>query len=157
MSHWTEEEVEFLRNNYVEEIPLEAIANDMNRTLKSVKRKAQNNLLGFIGMLRPRQGTEIIFEALKSSKGLVAGRWWATFWRLLAPAFVFTVLLFVVQWVVGLPFETTLGQQIDQTSFASMGTALVYAVVMSIVNLLFTPLTTIATAILYIELKRTPR
>lgn len=95
-------------------------------------------------------------EALKTSKGLVSGRWWGTFWRLLVPAFVFTVLLFIVQWVVGLPFETTLAQT-NQTSFSGMGLALLYAAIMSIVNLIFTPLTTIATTILYIELKKTPK
>lgn len=95
-------------------------------------------------------------EALKASKGLVSGRWWGTFWRLLAPAFVFTVLLFIVQWIVGLPFETTLAQT-NQTSFSGMGMALLYAAIMSVVNLIFTPLTTIATTILYIELKKTPK
>lgn len=95
-------------------------------------------------------------EALKFSKGLVKGRWWGAFWRMLAPAFIFTVLLLIVQWIVGLPFETTLAQM-NQASFSSMGVALLYAAIMSVVNLIFTPLTTIATAILYIELKKTPK
>src|SRR3989338_1396554 len=45
---WSKKEVEFLRENYSKEIPLERISHEMNRTLKSIKRKSQN-----IGLHRP--------------------------------------------------------------------------------------------------------
>ena len=39
---WADEEVDFLKVNYDRKIPLEEISNKLNRSLKSVKRKAQN-------------------------------------------------------------------------------------------------------------------
>ena len=39
---WTEKEEVFLKENYNEKIPLENISNHLNRSLKSIKRKAQN-------------------------------------------------------------------------------------------------------------------
>ncbi len=45
---WTKKEIEFLRENYNKKLPLVKISGEMGRTLKSVKRKAQN-----IGLHRP--------------------------------------------------------------------------------------------------------
>lgn len=42
MKRWSREDTQFLKENYNEPAPLEEISKDLNRTLKSVKRKAQN-------------------------------------------------------------------------------------------------------------------
>ena len=88
-------------------------------------------------------------EALKASKQLVQGRWWAVFWRLVAPAIVFGILTIVVQ-------------GIGELIFGSLGNAfgivvgLLGGVLVTAAALLVFPLSTAAPTILYIELKKTP-
>ncbi|MFZ2190062.1 MAG: hypothetical protein WAV48_04740, partial [Candidatus Magasanikiibacteriota bacterium] len=42
-------------------------------------------------------------EAMRHSKQLVSGRWSDTFWRLLAPGFVFGLLMIIIQFIVNWP------------------------------------------------------
>ena len=86
-------------------------------------------------------------DALKASKALVKGRWWGVFWRLLAPAFVFGIAASIAQWIVALLLGP-LGNTLAMTY--------VTGILSMIVSLLFTPLTTAAPTILYLELKKTP-
>jgi len=90
--------------------------------------------------------------ALKASKQLVSGKWWSTFWRLVAPYFVyivaFYILVGVLFWLVGLAsgnwegFIT--GEYMPWLS----------SIVSNILNVLITPLFVSLPIILYIELKK---
>ncbi|MBI2436358.1 MAG: hypothetical protein HYV41_01265 [Candidatus Magasanikbacteria bacterium] len=97
-------------------------------------------------VLENKRGT----DALKYSKSLVSGRWFGVFWRLVAPVLVFIIIVGIAQWIVGIPFGSSL-----QSETATAGT-FVYIILSSILSLLITPLTTIAPTILYQELKKTP-
>jgi len=96
-----------------------------------------------------------VMDALKTSKNLVQGRWWAVWWRLFAPTLVFVILLFLAQWLVSLPFKAIL-QDLSPTSLAYTLIVSILTLLTTFINLLFTPLTTAAPTILYLELKKTP-
>lgn len=85
-------------------------------------------------------------EALKFSKSLVKGRWWGVFWRLLAPGVVFTVAIFIFQWLVGLPIRIMGG--------GGLALTLLSGLVQTVVQVFTAPLSIIAASIVYIELKR---
>ncbi len=90
--------------------------------------------------------------ALKASKHLVQGRWFAVLWRLVAPAFVFGIVLLVLQFTI-----TAVGGFFgySETSvFGSISNVIVF--LLSVVLSVFTiPLSTGASIILYSELKKT--
>ncbi len=92
--------------------------------------------------------------ALRMSKALVQGRWWAVFWRLLAPGFVFTIFIWIVQAIVGLPLGYLLGLFEPNSSLFILGSVL-FVLAMALVAVLFVPLVTAAPTLLYLELKRT--
>lgn len=86
-------------------------------------------------------------ESLHISKGLVKGRWWRVLWLLFVPGLVFGIAIAIAQWIVALPFGF-----MDE----SIMTITIASILTSLVALLFTPLTTAAPTILYMELKKTP-
>ncbi|MFA4830935.1 MAG: hypothetical protein WC862_02915 [Patescibacteria group bacterium] len=88
-----------------------------------------------------------VMASLKESRKLVKNRWFAVFWRLFAPGFVFGATASIAQWIVALIFGF-LGNSAIALLFAGLFT--------TIANLFFVPLTTAATTILYLELKKTP-
>lgn len=93
--------------------------------------------------------------ALSESKNLARGRWWGVLWRLLAPSVVFGVILILIQWLVGIPIEIILKNfQKGTILYAILLT--VFTLLSVIISLLFTPLSSLATIILYQELKKTP-
>jgi len=92
--------------------------------------------------------------ALQTSKELVAGRWWATLWRLLAPAVIFGIILILVNWLLGLPFEAILNN-FEEGSLAFAIILGLLTLLSTVISLIFTPLTTAAPTILYLELKKT--
>jgi len=98
-------------------------------------------------LLDDKHGT----EALKYSKQLVNGRWWAVLWRIIAPAFVFGVIITVAQWIVSKLF----GESIIDV-FTLTPALIAYSLISVIINMIITPLSTAAPTILYIELKKTP-
>jgi len=90
-------------------------------------------------------------EALKYSKQLVNGRWWGVFWRILAPAFVFGIIIVIIQWIVAKFF----GQSIINV-FTLTPAIVAYSLISMIISIVIAPLSTAAPTILYIELKKTP-
>lgn len=96
-----------------------------------------------------------VTDSLSTSRNLVRGRWWAVLWRLIAPAAVFGIFLFLLQWLISIPIELILRNFTEGN--------LVYTVLLAfftligvITSLLFTPLSSAAIIILYQELKNTP-
>lgn len=92
-------------------------------------------------------------EALKTSKNLVQDRWWAVWWRLFAPAVLFTVMLMLAQWLINIPIGIILK---NAGSWLYPANVVIFNILSAFVSLLFSPLTTAATVILYLELKKTP-
>jgi len=97
----------------------------------------------------------ILFEdkkgvtALKESKKMVSGRWWKTFWLLLAPAVFFGIIIIVIQMVLSLPFGIFLNQE-------SLTYLLTNSLLNTIVSSLFAPLTALTTLYLYLSAKANP-
>ncbi len=85
-------------------------------------------------------------ESLRYSKGLVKGRWFEVFWRLLLPGLVYFVIAAVIQ----VPF--------DYLANASNSpiVVIISVVISTLVSLLLTPFITGAQTILYEELKKVP-
>lgn len=88
-----------------------------------------------------------VIEALSFSKGLVQGRWWGVLWRLLAPAIVFAIVLLIAQGIITGIFTYVLPSH--YLTVAMLG------LISAAVTMFFTPLTTAAPTILYLELKKT--
>lgn len=97
----------------------------------------------------------IVFEdkkgvsALKESKSMVTGRWWKTFWLLLAPAFFFGIIIVVIQMVISMPF----GIFLDQESLTYLLTT---SLLSTVISSLFAPLTALTTLYLYLSAKANP-
>lgn len=96
-----------------------------------------------------------VIESLKTSKRLVQGRWWSVWWRLFAPGIVFALFMILAQWLIGFPIEIILKYVTPETWLYAVLVSL-FALLSTFVSLFFTPLTTAAPTILYLELKKTP-
>ena len=94
------------------------------------------------------------WKAMQVSKKLVQGRWWATFWRLLAPGIVFGLLFFIAEAII-----TFLGNIAAAGAGGAAGTiiAIVIAILVGFLSLLITPLSTAAPTILFLELEKTQK
>lgn len=93
-------------------------------------------------------------EAMKQSKWLVKGRWGAVLWRLIAPAIIFGIVILIVE---GL-FELLVGvvaNELNPNSGLFLMLASLFGLLNAAITLLFTPLTTAAPTMLYLELKKT--
>ncbi len=89
-------------------------------------------------------------EAMKNSKTLVAGRFGAVLWRLVAPTFLYVLVFGTVSWAILTPGEYFL---------AATGSVPVYiltAVLATIFNFLIIPITNLTPILLYEHLKATP-
>jgi len=91
------------------------------------------------------------WDALKRSKELVAGRWGATFWRIMIPALSIYLLSMIV--VIGLMFMFTGGQ----INFEDSMHIAIYNTVTTIIFLALAPLFTSFYIILYNNLKETKK
>jgi hypothetical protein len=91
-------------------------------------------------------------EAMKRSRALVAGRWWAVFWWVVGPGLFFGLMYFILQGII----TGLLG--VIHNNFADGPLLLIYTIniLLSVPGLLITPLSTSAMTILYIELDKTP-
>lgn len=94
-------------------------------------------------------------ESLHHSKSLVSGRWWEALWRLIAPAFVFGVILMILQWIITWPTGPIFGI-FDTEGFAYIALSIIFTLIGIVISLLVTPLTTASSTILYLELKKIP-
>ncbi len=90
-------------------------------------------------------------DAIKSSRKLVLGRWWAVLWRLLAPGVVFIIMIWAAQFVVGILLSLL-------TSLIGTSTLLniIITILLTVTAVLFVPLTTSAQTILYLNLVAEP-
>ncbi len=93
-------------------------------------------------------------QALHTSKELVTGRWWATLWRLLAPAIIFGIIILLVQWLINIPLEAVINNLTQGSLTYAIAISLI-TLLSTAISLLFTPLTSAAPTILYLELKKT--
>ncbi len=97
----------------------------------------------------------VIFEdkigvtALKSSKELVVGRWWKTFWLLLAPGFFYGIIIAALQGVFTLP----LGILFEEKTITFVLTNSLFT---TLISSLFAPLTALTTLYLYLSAKENP-
>ncbi|MFA5188001.1 MAG: glycerophosphoryl diester phosphodiesterase membrane domain-containing protein [Patescibacteria group bacterium] len=89
------------------------------------------------------------WEALKSSKELVQGRWGSTFWRLILPALA---VYFVVMLVVIILMYLLTGGHIDSNSYSQ---SIMMNIVSSIIFIFLAPLFASFSLILYNNLKET--
>lgn len=87
--------------------------------------------------------------AMKNSKNLVTGRWWAVLWRLLAPSALFAIGAGILQWVV-----TLIISWIPKIPEATL--EVITIMTDNIINLLLLPLLIAAGLILYENLKANP-
>lgn len=96
----------------------------------------------------------VIFEntrglnALRASKSLVTGRWWAIFWRWLAPGIVFSALSFVIFYILSFLLKLIPMPMFLQSSVVSLAS--------SLVNIAVSPLLAGAALILYQSAKQNP-
>lgn len=95
-------------------------------------------------------------EALRASKSLVVGRWWAVCIKFIVPGIIFGILTLIVESIIG-KILSSLGQGIspEQTALY-IGVSILFGLISSVVSLLLTPLTMTAPVILYEELKKVP-
>lgn len=96
-----------------------------------------------------------VIDSLKASKALVKDRWFAVLWRLIAPLIVFGLVLLIVNGLLGGSLGMILAAFESETfMYKFMNT--IIALTLSFVSLLFTPLTSGATIILFSELQKAP-
>ena len=116
-------------------------------------------LLGFIALIIPGVILSVLFsfvfyavildnkksaDALKFSKNLVSGRWWAVLWRLFLPALLFLVLSGLIKSLFGFFMRITDLFLLDTIA----------AVAIYVVDIFFAPFVIAAQVILYFELKK---
>lgn len=95
----------------------------------------------------------VIFEgkfglaALRESKKLVVGRWWAVAWRVTLPLIIFTVIGSVIVYLLGLPFNFMSSQ-----AWAD----LIRNALSTVVGIIMSPLFAIYLIILYLDVKSKP-
>lgn len=95
-----------------------------------------------------------IKEAFSASRQLVKGRWWKVLWRLVAPGAVFSLILLLIQWLINIPLETII-KNIPENGIIYTILITFFSLLITLIGILFTPLTSAATVILYLELKKT--
>jgi hypothetical protein len=89
--------------------------------------------------------------ALRASKQLVAGRWWAILWRALLPGIVFGVAAIILETVVGLPLV-----YLQNINAAVPVVSVAQAILSSAVGSAIAPLAAAAIVTLYLSAKKTP-
>jgi hypothetical protein len=94
-------------------------------------------------------------EAMRMSKQLVDGRLMAVLWRLLVPGLLFGVVMVVFQYIANIPLDFILNNT-DTQSFLFVTWSILATLISSLLTMLFLPLTTSITIILYTELKNHP-
>ena len=94
-------------------------------------------------------------DAMRASKALVANRWLAVFWRILAPGVVFGILVIAVEGLFNMVLEKIVTEITPDQTVLYLGTMIGIGLLSSAISLLLTPLTTAAPIILYQELKKT--
>jgi len=98
---------------------------------------------------------EVIFnnkrglEALKASKSLVVGRWWAILWRILIPSLAFGVLMAIIVGAVLFPIKFLIPE--TSTIFE-----IISNIISTIINLALTPLVSTAMLVLYFSAVENP-
>lgn len=85
--------------------------------------------------------------AIKESKQLVAGRWFAVAWRIFASGLAIAILSWLIRVVVSLPFHWSA----DNGVVSSIG-----ALINVVVNFFVIPLSITAPTIIFLELKKNP-
>ncbi|PIZ94267.1 MAG: hypothetical protein COX81_04100 [Candidatus Magasanikbacteria bacterium CG_4_10_14_0_2_um_filter_37_12] len=94
-------------------------------------------------------------ESIKVSKDLVVGRWWEVFARLFVPGLAFGILIMVITTVASYPIESIL-EHTDPSSLLFATFVIISSLIITALSLLLAPLTTVASTILYIELRNNP-
>jgi len=89
--------------------------------------------------------------AIKASKQLVTKRWWPVFWRIIAPGFVFIIIIWIAQFIIGF-LLTSLTNAVGSSTAMSI----VSSIVLTLTAIVFLPLTSIAQTILYLDLQSKP-
>lgn len=84
-------------------------------------------------------------EALRDSKTLVIGRWFAILWRISVPAVIFGVVAFAITSIIQLPFMLFPENNITDFANAALG---------NIVSVALMPLTATASVVLFLEAKK---
>lgn len=88
------------------------------------------------------------WSALSASKALVSGRWWATWWRLFIPSLVFGIATSLI--------SSGITALLSLTPLGTDATKIIDAVLSGILSALALPLTTLATAHLFVSLQNNP-
>lgn len=91
-------------------------------------------------------------EALGESRKLIKGRWWAVAWRLIAPSFILGIISWSLQLLVSAPAVFLQ----DNKSYGAIVAGGVSGILSIAISVIFIPLTTAISVILYLELKKTP-
>ncbi len=86
---------------------------------------------------------------LKNSKNLVVGRWWATFWRVLIPQFVFGTILYIILFALAAILSA------GQVNIFTLMESSSFALLLVIGSALVQPLFTYAMVILFRNLEST--
>ncbi len=93
----------------------------------------------------------VVFEkqqglgALRFSKSMVVGRWFAILWRIAVPAFVFGLTAFLITSIIELPL----------TFFPeNTATGIIAMIVSNLVSVVLMPLTATASVVLYLDAKK---
>ncbi len=97
-----------------------------------------------------------VMDALKSSKELVTGRWFAVLWRLFATIIVFSIAMAIVTGTTGVILSGLISVIGKNSSIYTVAMIIINLVV-SFVSLLFVPLTTGVIVLLFSELQKTPK
>ena len=92
-------------------------------------------------------------EAMKQSKQLVTGRWAAVLWRLIAPAILFGIIIIIVEGIFKF-FAGFIANELNPNSGLFLVIASLFGLLNAAITLLFTPLTTTAPTLLYLDLKK---
>ena len=93
--------------------------------------------------------------ALRLSKSLVQGRWWAVFWRLLVPLFIFFIILFLTEKILSISLSYFL-IQIAKNNILLFIVPFIFSLITIAINLICAPFSTAASVILYLEMKKMP-
>ena len=96
------------------------------------------------------------YDALKSSKELVTGRWFAVLWRLFATIIVFGIAMAIITGTTGVILNGLISVIGKDSSIYTVAMIIINLVV-SFVSLLFVPLTTGVVVLLFSELQKTPK
>jgi hypothetical protein len=100
---------------------------------------------GYINILEEKKG----MDALKASKDLVKGRWWATLWRLLVPALLVYIIAMLISAALGFLISG------GNLSLTTTGNSTIVDIISNLIILVLTPLFSAFSVILYHSLKET--